>query len=79
MTGRSHRRRHKELHQALDELVADFIGATGSLPSKTSVLLLMHWSHGQAKGAVAVRSQAGGGGGSKTISGSNQPVACATP
>lgn len=38
---------HKELHNCLDELIADFITHTGRLPSKTSVMELMAWSHEQ--------------------------------
>jgi hypothetical protein len=43
----NHRARHVALHRSLDELVADFIGHTGALPSKTSVLDLMQWSFEQ--------------------------------
>lgn len=43
----SHADRHKKLHRALDELAADMIEQTGSLPSRTSVLDLMKWSHQQ--------------------------------
>ena len=42
-----HREIHAELHSALDELVADFIRHTDGLPSKTTVLELMRWSHEQ--------------------------------
>lgn len=42
-----HIKRHKELHGYLDELVADFIGHTGKLPSKTTIMELMEWSDGQ--------------------------------
>lgn len=47
MTPKEHKKRHEELHNNLDELVADFIMNTGSLPSKTTVLELIEWSHGQ--------------------------------
>jgi len=47
MTKEEHIERHKLLHQCLDELVADFITHTGVLPSKTSVMELMTWSHEQ--------------------------------
>jgi len=47
MTNEEHIERHKELHQALDELLADFIQHTSALPSKTTVLELMQWSHAQ--------------------------------
>jgi len=42
-----HKKRHAELHAALDELVADWIANTESLPSKHSVLSLMKWSYMQ--------------------------------
>lgn len=44
-----HKARREELHKALDELVADFIRHTGGLPSETTVLALMGWSHEQTK------------------------------
>jgi len=48
MTHEEHRQRHLELHEALDELVADFIEHSKpgeGFPSKTTVLELMKWSH----------------------------------
>jgi len=44
-----HIKRHKELHERLDELVADFITHTQGLPSKTSLMDLMEWSFEQTK------------------------------
>ena len=44
-----HIKRHKELHVALDELVADFINHTGKLPSKITLMELMEWSADQIK------------------------------
>jgi hypothetical protein len=44
-----HISRHKELHKMLDELVADFIDLTDKMPSKTTVMELMQWSHKQTK------------------------------
>lgn len=41
--------RARHLHACLDELLADFITATGGLPSKTSCLTLMEWSHSRIK------------------------------
>jgi len=38
---------HKELHKNLDNLIADFILTTDKLPSKTSLIDFMKWSHGQ--------------------------------
>ncbi len=40
-----HTQRHIILHKRLDELVADFIKHTGGLPSKTTLLEFMEWSH----------------------------------
>ena len=42
-----HIQRHKELHQSLDELVADFITHTGKTPSRSTVMDLMKWSYEQ--------------------------------
>lgn len=44
------KQRHIELHQSLDELVAEFISSTRYLPSRISVLELMRWSHQQTLG-----------------------------
>ena len=46
-TPEEHKARHIELHKALDELIADFIGHTSKLPSDTSLMELMKWSHRQ--------------------------------
>lgn len=47
LTEDEHRARHVELHKALDELIADWIGHTGNLPSQHTVMELIEWSHGQ--------------------------------
>jgi hypothetical protein len=47
MTNEQHRERHIELHKALDELIADWITATGKYPSKSTVFELLEWSHSQ--------------------------------
>lgn len=48
MTEDEHRERHVKLHAALDELAADFLSQNrGALPSTTSLLALMAWSHEQ--------------------------------
>ena len=47
MTPEEHKQRHIELHTALDELIADFITHTNKLPSKSSIMELMEWSHQQ--------------------------------
>lgn len=52
MSGSEHRRRHEELHDALDELVADWTSHTGRLPSKATILELMHWSAAQTSEPV---------------------------
>jgi hypothetical protein len=49
ITLEEHRARHVELHRSLDELVADFIRHTDRLPSETSVMDLMMWSHAQTQ------------------------------
>ena len=49
MTREEHKERHKILHKELDELVADFISHTKSLPSRASIMDLMEWSHKQTK------------------------------
>ena len=52
MNAEDHRRRHLELHHALDELLADWIGHnvhadSDKTLSNTSILELMAWSHRQ--------------------------------
>ena len=47
LTEDEHRLRHLALHRALDELLADWLSNTESLPSVASVSDLMDWSHGQ--------------------------------
>lgn len=49
-----HRQRHIELHRELDELVADWIQHTGRLPSRTTVMELIKWSHQQTIRACPV-------------------------
>lgn len=49
LTPEQHKQRHVELHRALDELVADFITHTGKLPSKSTLIELMEWSHKQTQ------------------------------
>jgi len=44
-----HKRRHVALHRHLDELVADYIGNTGNLPSKVTLMQFMKWSAEQTK------------------------------
>lgn len=48
MTHDEHRARHLYLHAALDELLADFLTYNRTkLPSNTTVMELMTWSHAQ--------------------------------
>lgn len=42
-----HKERHKVLHKMLDELIADFIADTRKMPSQTTIMELMKWSHEQ--------------------------------
>lgn len=49
MTKEEHRQHHIKLHAALDELLADWITETGSLPSQKTVMDLAKWSHEQTK------------------------------
>lgn len=48
-TPEEHKARHVALHAVLEELVADFLNHTGALPSRTSVMQLMEWSHQQTQ------------------------------
>lgn len=57
MTPEQHKKRHEQLHRKLDELCADFIQHTGCLPSKTTVLELMHWSNMQTVKPTEVQKQ----------------------
>lgn len=45
MTPETHIKRHMELHGALDELLADFIKHTERMPTKTSLMEFLKWSH----------------------------------
>ena len=47
MTKEEHIEAHKGLHRNFDSLIADFIHHTGKLPSKTTLMELMEWSHQQ--------------------------------
>lgn len=47
MDDKEHRGRHIALHKSLDELVADYIGETGNLPSQHTIFELMEWSYEQ--------------------------------
>ncbi len=49
MTEEEHAARHKALHASLDELLADWITQTRSLPSKTTVMEFLAWSAIQAR------------------------------
>ncbi|MBV9448530.1 MAG: hypothetical protein JO345_21810 [Streptosporangiaceae bacterium] len=48
MTRDEHIERHKQLHAAFDELMADFLFLNrGKLPSKTTLAELAEWSYSQ--------------------------------
>jgi hypothetical protein len=50
MTHEQHKARHRELHEAFDELIADYLRwHRGSLPSTTTCMDLMKWSFDQTK------------------------------
>lgn len=49
MTKEKHKARHAELHKALDELLADWIGQTGGMPSESSIFDLVKWSNAQTE------------------------------
>jgi hypothetical protein len=49
LRGLDHIERHKRLHKAFDELLADFIAHTEKLPSKVSVVELLEWSYAQTQ------------------------------
>lgn len=42
-----HKRRHKLLHNHLNQLLADMMGRTGVFPSQSTVLDLLNWSYEQ--------------------------------
>lgn len=48
-TREEHIARHKELHKALDELVADWIVHTKGRPNEGTIMDLIVWSHTQTK------------------------------
>ncbi|HEY7195462.1 MAG TPA: hypothetical protein VH439_17095 [Gemmatimonadales bacterium] len=49
-TVEEHRARHRFLHDALDELVADYLSQhRRMLPSETSLMALMQWSYDQTQ------------------------------
>ena len=47
MNKEEHQARHVKLHESFDELLADFIGHTDGLPSTTTLMEFMTWSHEQ--------------------------------
>lgn len=47
LTGDEHKARHVLLHRELDELVGDFIEYTHRLPTQTTLMEFMVWSHEQ--------------------------------
>lgn len=59
MTPHETKGRHVELHQKLDELIACFITETEKLPSKTTLMEFMEWSHEMTKTPTCVGKQSG--------------------
>ena len=47
MNKEEHIEHHKKLHASLDELSADHIRHTNKVPSETTLMELMKWSHEQ--------------------------------
>lgn len=47
MTRTEHIERHKALHKSLDELLADYIGHTGRMPSSATLMEFLTWSYSQ--------------------------------
>ena len=45
----AHRKRHEQLHKALDELILDFITEIGKHSLDTSLSELEEWSHKQTQ------------------------------
>lgn len=48
---------HKELHTSLDKLIACYIENTEKLPSRTTVMELMKWSHEQTLNPICFREK----------------------
>lgn len=57
MTQEEHKARHELLHKHFDELMADFIGDTGSLPSETNLLELLKWSYAQTQNPASIKQE----------------------
>jgi hypothetical protein len=49
VTREQHRQEHLRLHEALDQLMADFFRITGKRPSTSTVGELMRWSYEQTQ------------------------------
>lgn len=47
MTRDEHIEAHKQLHHSLDLLVADFIQHNQGMPSRSTIMDLIRWSHAQ--------------------------------
>jgi hypothetical protein len=60
MTPEEHKKRHRELHDALDELVADFIRHTEKSLGSTTIVELLLWSHEQTKNPANKEPRNGG-------------------
>ena len=55
ITKGEHRKVHEDLHKSLDQLVADFLTHNRTkLPTDTTVMELMEWSHLQTKNPTPI-------------------------
>jgi len=54
MNKKMHIQRHKELHKALDELLADYINNTKNSLNETTIMDLVKWSAKQLKNPEGV-------------------------
>jgi hypothetical protein len=49
MSEEEHKKRHEELHSALDELLADYITCTHKSLSGSTIMDLLKWSYKQTQ------------------------------
>jgi hypothetical protein len=49
LTHEEHRLKHVQLHDNLDELIADWVAQTPAMPSSSTVIELMLWSKQQTR------------------------------
>jgi hypothetical protein len=58
MSNEEHRQRHHELHESLDELVADWLAQTPHLMTTATVADLVKWSYSQTQNPTRNRFNA---------------------